>query len=229
MRSRDDAPHPLTTRDPDRRPTHAAGDGELPSWWTSLDRRRLAVALGSTFVAVPVVVLDNLPQHRSAQAEAEEVAVVADPTTTTTTATTLPPPSSTTVTVESTTTTTAAPTTTATTAAPTTTTTAAPTTTTATTASPAPTTTATTAPPAPVNEESGGATWYRYRTGECAHRTLPRGTVVTITNVANGRTATCTVTDRGPYGAGRIIDLDDETFAQLAPLSAGVIDVTIRW
>jgi rare lipoprotein A (peptidoglycan hydrolase) len=221
----------LTTRDLDRRPTHVAGDGELPSWWSALDRRRLAVALGSTFVAVPVVVLDNLPQHQGAQAEAEEVAVVAaDPTTTT-----LPPPSSTTITVHSTTTT-AAPTTTATTAAPpttaapTTATTAAPTTT-ATTAAP---TTTTTAPPtttttAPPNAQSGKASWYRYNDGECAHRTLPRGTVVTITNVANGRTATCVVTDRGPYGGGRIIDLDDNTFAQLAPLSSGVVDVTISW
>jgi rare lipoprotein A (peptidoglycan hydrolase) len=52
---------------------------------------------------------------------------------------------------------------------------------------------------------------------------------VTITNVANGRTASCVVTDRGPYGGNRIIDLDDGVFAQLAPLSTGVIDVTITW
>ena len=225
----------MTTRDPDRRPTHAAGDGELPSWWSALDRRRLAVALGSTFVAVPVVVLDNLPQHQGARAEAEEVAVVADEPTTTT----LPPPSSTTVTVASTTTTAAPTTTTPTTAAPTTTTTAPPATTT-TTAAPTttapPTTTTTTTPPpppppttAPPNQQSGRATWYRYNAGECAHRSLARGTTVTVTNVANGRTATCVVTDRGPYGGGRIIDLDDDTFAQLAPLSAGVIDVSITW
>jgi len=44
-----------------------------------------------------------------------------------------------------------------------------------------------------------------------------------------GATATCVVTDRGPYGGNRIIDLDDGTFAQLAPLSAGVIDVVITW
>ena len=195
------------------------------------------MALGSTFVAVPVVVLDNLPQQRSAQAEADEVAVVADPTTNTT-ASTLPPPSSTTVTVASTTTTTAAPTTTTTTAPPATTappTTHPPTTQPTTTTTAAPTTTAPPPPPppppppAPANQQSGRASWYRYRPGECAHRTLPRGTVVTITNVANGSTATCTVTDRGPYSGGRIIDLDDETFAQLAPLSAGVIDVSITW
>jgi rare lipoprotein A (peptidoglycan hydrolase) len=53
--------------------------------------------------------------------------------------------------------------------------------------------------------------------------------VVTVRNNANGRTATCVVTDRGPFPRGRIIDLDDDTFAQLAPLSSGVIDVTITW
>jgi rare lipoprotein A len=208
----------VTTRDPDRRPKHAAGDGDVPSWWTSLDRRRLAVALGSTFVAVPVVVLDNLPRHHGAEAEAVEILDSA------TTAAAVEDPATTVVTVRARAaaaapSTTAAPTTT--TARPTTTTTAAPSPTTTTTASPP--------PPPPVNTESGTATWYQYRDGECAHKTLPRGTVLTVTNVANGRSATCVVTDRGPYGGNRIVDLDDGTFAQLAPLSAGVIDVTITW
>lgn len=224
------------TRDPDRRPKHAAGDGEVPPWWSALDRRRLAVALGSTFVAMPVVVFDNLPRQEEARAQAEEVAVVAESTTTTSpadpvvlhlaapttaTPTTAAPPPSTTAT-------TAPPTTAPPTTAPPTT--APPTTATPTTA-PRPTTTTTAAPaPAPTGgTESGRASWYRWREGECAHKTLPRGTVVTVTNVANGRRATCVVTDRGPYGDGRIIDLDDGTFAQLAPLSAGVIDVTIAW
>jgi rare lipoprotein A len=55
------------------------------------------------------------------------------------------------------------------------------------------------------------------------------GTVVGITNHANGASATCTVTDRGPYTSGRIIDLDVSVFEQLAPLDAGVIQVTITW
>jgi rare lipoprotein A len=190
--------------------------------------------LGSTFVAVPVVVLDNLPQQQVDRADAEELHV-GDAAASTTTA-----PSTTTITVVAddelallAPPTTAATTSTAppTTAAPTTTT-VRPTTTTAPPTTQPPTTTTTTAPPPPPpppNTESGKATWYRWNEGECAHKTLPRGTVVTITNLANGRTATCTVTDRGPYGGNRIIDLDDGTFAQLAPLSAGIIDVTITW
>lgn len=35
----------------------------------------------------------------------------------------------------------------------------------------------------------------------CAHRTLPCGTQLLVTNVKNGLSHTCTVVDRGPYGA----------------------------
>jgi rare lipoprotein A (peptidoglycan hydrolase) len=37
------------------------------------------------------------------------------------------------------------------------------------------------------------------------------------------------INDRGPYIAGRIIDLSDDAFAQLAPLGAGTINVRIAW
>jgi rare lipoprotein A len=63
----------------------------------------------------------------------------------------------------------------------------------------------------------------------CAHKTLPMGTVVTVTNVDNGKSTTCRVGDRGPYVEGRIIDLSPEAFSQLAPLSEGVINVKLTW
>jgi rare lipoprotein A (peptidoglycan hydrolase) len=46
---------------------------------------------------------------------------------------------------------------------------------------------------------------------------------------SNGNTASCVVTDRGPFGPGRIIDLDRGTFAQLTSPGTGVIGVTITW
>ncbi|MBV8303174.1 MAG: hypothetical protein JOZ04_03115 [Acidimicrobiia bacterium] len=77
--------------------------------------------------------------------------------------------------------------------------------------------------------QSGPATWYDAAPpGTCAHRTLPMGTVVTITS-ASGATATCTVDDRGPYADGAIIDLAKDVFSKLAPLSQGVVQVTISW
>jgi rare lipoprotein A len=40
-----------------------------------------------------------------------------------------------------------------------------------------------------------------------AHKTLPFGTKIKITNTKNGKTATATVTDRGPKQAGRVVDV----------------------
>lgn len=40
-----------------------------------------------------------------------------------------------------------------------------------------------------------------------AHKTLPFGTMVRVTNQRNGRSAIVTITDRGPFIRGRVIDL----------------------
>jgi rare lipoprotein A len=94
----------------------------------------------------------------------------------------------------------------------------------------APSTTTTTKAPAYQNGESGKASWYAAGTpGNCAHRTLPKGTTVLVTNPANGRTATCKVADRGPYVDGRIIDLALVDFELLAGKHVGLIDVIIQW
>jgi rare lipoprotein A (peptidoglycan hydrolase) len=75
---------------------------------------------------------------------------------------------------------------------------------------------------------SGRASWYRWRAGNCASRTIPRGTVVTVSS--NARVGTCRVGDYGPAAwTGRIIDLDATVFEQLAPLSKGVIEVELSW
>jgi rare lipoprotein A len=103
---------------------------------------------------------------------------------------------------------------------------------------PAPSSTRPSAPPmtppattteAPVNAETGGASWYDYNPGECAHLSIAKGTVVTVTGLGTGASVTCVVTDRGPHVAGRIIDLDRGTFAQLSDPSVGVIQVRITW
>jgi rare lipoprotein A (peptidoglycan hydrolase) len=52
---------------------------------------------------------------------------------------------------------------------------------------------------------------------------------VTVTRIGTGGSVSCVVTDRGPHGAGRIIDLDRGTFAQIADPNEGVIQVRITW
>jgi resuscitation-promoting factor RpfB len=83
--------------------------------------------------------------------------------------------------------------------------------------------------PRPYNAQSGVATWYARVGMVAAHKTLPFGTQVTVTNLGNGRQVTVVINDRGPYAAGRIIDLSDDAFAALAPLSVGTINVRISW
>jgi rare lipoprotein A (peptidoglycan hydrolase) len=97
-----------------------------------------------------------------------------------------------------------------------------------TTAKPRPKSTTTTTPVAD-GTESGKASWYDHQPGICAHKSLAFGTVVTVTNTANGKSTRCTVGDRGPYVDGWIIDLNPREFEQLAPRSTGVISVRLTW
>ena len=78
--------------------------------------------------------------------------------------------------------------------------------------------------------QSGKASWYEAAPpGTCAHRTLAKGTIVTVTATSSGKSVNCRVADRGPYVNGWIIDLSKDTFAALAPLDAGVISVRLTW
>lgn len=79
------------------------------------------------------------------------------------------------------------------------------------------------------NTQTGIASWYDRCCMVAAHKTLPKGTRVKVTNRANGRSVWVTIDDRGPYVRGRIIDLSDEAYKQLAPLSSGTINVRIAW
>jgi rare lipoprotein A len=62
----------------------------------------------------------------------------------------------------------------------------------------------------------------------CAHRTLPFGTVLLVTNLDNGRSATVRVTDRGPYVSGRIVDLSRGAASSLGMLETGTAQVELR-
>lgn len=60
-----------------------------------------------------------------------------------------------------------------------------------------------------------------------AHRTLPFGTVVLVTNLENGRMAVARVADRGPFVRGRIIDLAPGLAARLDMVEDGVVAVAV--
>ena len=63
-----------------------------------------------------------------------------------------------------------------------------------------------------------------------AHRTLPLGAKVRVTNVRNGKSVVVRINDRGPYGKDkrRIIDLSEAAARKLDFLDAGWTEVTIE-
>lgn len=61
-----------------------------------------------------------------------------------------------------------------------------------------------------------------------AHRSLPLGTAVRVTNLSNGRAVDVTINDRGPYVDGRVIDLSRRAARDLAMLEAGLASVRIE-
>ena len=62
----------------------------------------------------------------------------------------------------------------------------------------------------------------------CAHRTYPFGTLLKVTNPANGKEVIVRVTDRGPYVKGRIIDLSVRAASELGIIAQGIAPVTVE-
>lgn len=62
----------------------------------------------------------------------------------------------------------------------------------------------------------------------CAHRTLPFGTKLKVTNVSNGKWCVVTVNDRGPYSKGRLIDLSKKAASDLDFVNAGLATVHVQ-
>ncbi|HWO20329.1 MAG TPA: septal ring lytic transglycosylase RlpA family protein [Kofleriaceae bacterium] len=94
--------------------------------------------------------------------------------------------------------------------------------------------------PAAVDVQQGLATWYgvgrRTASGErfdkhamtAAHRTLPFGTRVRVTNQRNGRSVIVRINDRGPFARGRIIDVTEGAAVQLDMKRDGVVPVKVE-
>jgi rare lipoprotein A len=69
---------------------------------------------------------------------------------------------------------------------------------------------------------------YRHSKATAAHKTLPFGTKVRVTNLDNNKTVEVTINDRGPYVDGRIIDLSRSAAEELGYINKGLADVKIE-
>lgn len=96
---------------------------------------------------------------------------------------------------------------------------------------------------AATNTVSGPASWYgaehhgrRTANGErfdmngltAAHRSLPFGTRVRVTNQRNGRNVVLRINDRGPFTGGRIIDVSRAAAQALGMVRSGTAPVTVE-
>ena len=61
-----------------------------------------------------------------------------------------------------------------------------------------------------------------------AHRTLPFGTWVVVTNLNNAKQVQVRINDRGPFIEGRIIDLSRAAAEAIGMLTAGIVQVEVR-
>jgi rare lipoprotein A len=61
-----------------------------------------------------------------------------------------------------------------------------------------------------------------------AHRTLPMGTRVRVTNLRNGRDVVVRINDRGPFVQGRVIDLSYAAAKKVDMVTAGVVPVKLE-
>ncbi len=93
------------------------------------------------------------------------------------------------------------------------------------------------------HELVGKASWYgkkfdgkRTSSGErfnkraytAAHKSLPFGTIVRVTNIANGKKVDVKINDRGPFVKGRVIDLSQKAFEKISNIKKGVAPIKIE-
>ncbi len=69
---------------------------------------------------------------------------------------------------------------------------------------------------------------YRHAKLTAAHKTLPFGTKVRVTNIANNQSVDVVVNDRGPYVDGRVIDLSKSAAEKLGFINQGLAEVKIE-
>ena len=78
------------------------------------------------------------------------------------------------------------------------------------------------------NRETASGERFNNHLMTAAHKSLPFGTKVIVTNIDNGKTVVVTINDRGPYVKGRIIDLTQAAFSKIENIDKGLAEVKIK-
>jgi rare lipoprotein A len=78
------------------------------------------------------------------------------------------------------------------------------------------------------SEKTASGELYDNAKKTAAHKTLPFGTKIIVTNIKNNKSVIVKINDRGPFVKGRIVDLSGAAFSSIADLNAGIIEVKIE-
>jgi len=78
------------------------------------------------------------------------------------------------------------------------------------------------------NRQTASGAIYKHELATAAHKKLPFGSKVRVTNLENGKDVVVKINDRGPFVKGRIIDLSKSAFSRIGSTSSGLIDVKIE-
>ena len=78
------------------------------------------------------------------------------------------------------------------------------------------------------NRKAADGSIYNQNAMTAAHRTLPMGTIVRVTNLSNGESVVVRITDRGPFIDGRIIDLSLAAAKMIDVYRAGIAKVRVE-
>ncbi|GGE56603.1 RplA family protein [Halopseudomonas oceani] len=77
------------------------------------------------------------------------------------------------------------------------------------------------------NRKTANGERYRHDALTAAHRTLPFGTRVRVTNRDNGKSVVVRINDRGPFVRGRVIDLSKSAFSRIGSVRDGLLPVRL--
>jgi rare lipoprotein A len=78
------------------------------------------------------------------------------------------------------------------------------------------------------NKRTASGEPYKKNANTAAHMTLPFGSMVRVTNVANGKSVVVRVNDRGNFPRGRVIDLSKAAFSSIGNTRSGLIKVSLE-
>ena len=78
------------------------------------------------------------------------------------------------------------------------------------------------------NRKTASGERYQHDLKTAAHKKLPFGSLVQVTNLKNGKSVVVKINDRGPFVKGRVIDLSKSAFDHIGDTSRGLIGVKIE-